>query len=140
LSAMREEDRALAADTARALAEQAKGEQARLIAEISHDMRTPMQAIVGYARFIERGLHGALTREQHEALSGIRDGTRHVVALINELLQYAVDVGRPAEYSLRIVDVETAVRAAESLVAMLARAKNVALQVVPGRTDAAVIA
>lgn len=140
LSAIREEARAVEADAARSRAEQAKVAQDRFLAEVSHDIRTPMQAIIGYARLMERGLQAPLTSQQHEALTGIREGTRHVIELIRELMQYTTSVGRPTGILLMHVEVETTLRAAESLVAPQARAKGVAIEIAPGRTGAAVSA
>lgn len=140
LSALREEARAVEADVARSKAEQAKVAQGRFLAEVSHEIRAPMQAIIGYARLIERGLQEPLTDEQTEALTGIRDGTRHVIALIRELTQYTKSVARPTDVSLMNVEVEATLRGAESLVAPQAQAKGVAIEVAPGRRGVAVSA
>jgi signal transduction histidine kinase len=140
LSAIREEARAIEADAARFSAEQAKVAQGRFLAEVAHEIRAPMQAIIAYAKLIELGLDGALTGEQHEAFAGIREGTRHVDALIGELLHYTTSVARATGFSLTNVEVETTLRAAESLVAPQARAKGIAVEIAPGRSGAAVSA
>lgn len=139
LSAIREEARAVEADEARSMAEQARDAQGRFLAEVSHDIRTPMQAIIAYARLIELGLQEPLTDEQTEALTGIREGTRHVIALIRELMQYTKAVATPTDVSLINVDVETTLRGAQLLVAPQAQAKGVAM-VVQGRRGVAVSA
>lgn len=140
LSAIREDARAVEADAARTRAEQAKVAQGRFLAEVSHEIRTPMQAIIGYARLIEKELRVPLTDHQHEALTGIREGTRHVVALLKELTQYSASVGRPTDLLLTNVEVEPTLQAAESLVAPQAYAKGVAVEIAPGRRGAAVSA
>ncbi len=138
LSAIREEARAVEADAARSRAEQAKVAQDRLLAEVSHEIRTPMQAIIAYARLME--LEAPLTGEQREALTGIREGTRHVIALARDLLQYTRSVARPTEVLLMNVEVEATVRAAESLVTPQAQAKGISVEIVPGRRGAGVFA
>jgi signal transduction histidine kinase len=137
LSAIREEARAVEADAARSRAEQAKMAQDRLLAEVSHDIRTPMQAIIGYAKLME--VEASLTGEQREALTGIREGTRYVIELVSKLRQYTTSVARP-DILLINVDVEAALRAAESLVATQAQAKGIFLAIAPGRRGAAVFA
>jgi signal transduction histidine kinase len=139
LSAIREETRAAEADAARSKAEHAKLVQERFLAEVSHEIRTPMQAIIGYARVIERELRAPLTEQQHEALTGIREGTQHVVALLRELMQYTTSA-RPTDVLLTNVEVETTLRAAESLIAPQAQAKGIAIEIEPGRRGAAVSA
>jgi signal transduction histidine kinase len=138
LSAIREEARAIEADTARSRAEQARAEQDRFLAEVSHEMRAPMQAIIGYTDLIEVGMHRPLTDEQHEALGGIREGTRRVDALISELLQYATSMARRIEYALTEVDVNAALVGAAALVAPRAHTRGIALEIVPGRAGSAV--
>jgi signal transduction histidine kinase len=140
LSAIREEARAAEADAARSRAERTKVEQDRFLAEVSHEIRTPMQAIVGYARLMEMGFQAPLTGEQHEALTAIREGTRHVIELVGELMQYTTSVARPKGYSFKKVEVETTLRAAESLVAPQAQAKGIAIEIAPGRIGDAVSA
>ncbi len=140
LSAIREEARAIEADAARSRAERAKVAQDRFLAEVSHEIRTPMQAIIGYARLMERGFQEPLTGLQHEALTGIREGTRHVIGLVDELMRYAASVARPRDVLFMNVEVETALRTAESLVAPQARAKGIVIEVAPGRSGAAVSA
>ena len=138
LSAIREEARAIEAEAARSRAEQAKVAQDRLLAEVSHDIRIPMQAIVGYASLME--LEAPLTGEQLEALTGIRDGTRRVIELARKLLRYATSVARPADVLLVTVEVEATLRAAKSLIATQAQGKGVSIAIAPGRNDAGVIA
>jgi signal transduction histidine kinase len=138
LSAIREEARAIEADEARCRAEQAKVAQDRLLAEVSHDIRTPMQAIIGYASLME--VEAPLTGQQLEALTGIREGTRRVIELARKLLRYATSVARPTDVLLVTVEVEATLRAAKSLIATQAQAKGISIAIAPGLKGAGVVA
>jgi signal transduction histidine kinase len=129
LGAIREEARADEADAALSRAEQARALRDDFLAEVSHEMRTPLQAILTHVRLIELGEYGTVNKEGMEALTAIRGGMRHVVALIGELQQYGSSAERRIEYSIARVNVETAVLTAVSLVAPQAHAKGIGLTI-----------
>ena len=56
---------------------------------MSHELRTPLNAIGGYAELIELGIHGQVTPQQREALDRIRRSQLVLLALINQVLNYA---------------------------------------------------
>ena len=92
-NAERERARAEAED-ARAEAEAANRAKADFLAVMSHELRTPLNAIGGYAELIELGIHGPVTPEQRSALERIQRSQRHLLGLINGVLNYAkVDAG-----------------------------------------------
>ena len=61
---------------------------------MSHELRTPLNAIGGYAELIEMGVHGPVTIEQRVALERIQRSQRHLLGVINGVLNYAkIDAG-----------------------------------------------
>ncbi len=61
---------------------------------MSHELRTPLNAIGGYAELIEMGVHGPVTPDQRTALERIQRSQRHLLGLINGVLNYAkIDAG-----------------------------------------------
>jgi signal transduction histidine kinase len=56
---------------------------------MSHELRTPLNAIGGYAELMDMGIHGAVTGQQREALDRILRSQRHLLGLINQVLNYA---------------------------------------------------
>ena len=61
---------------------------------MSHELRTPLNAIGGYAELIAMGIHGPVTSEQRSALERIQRSQRHLLGLINGVLNYAkIDAG-----------------------------------------------
>lgn len=81
--------RASDAEAASAAAEEANAIKARFLASMSHELRTPLNAIGGYVDLIAMGLHGPVTRDQAKALERIRQSEKHLLGLVNEVLDYA---------------------------------------------------
>lgn len=82
------------AQDARRSAELANKAKADFLAVMSHELRTPLNAIGGYAELIDIGVHGPVTAGQKEALERIQRSQRHLLGLINGVLNYArVDAG-----------------------------------------------
>jgi signal transduction histidine kinase len=81
--------RATAAERASAAAAEANAIKARFLASMSHELRTPLNAIGGYVDLIAMGLHGPVTHEQAKALERIRQSEKHLLGLVNEVLDYA---------------------------------------------------
>jgi signal transduction histidine kinase len=101
---------------------------------MSHELRTPLNAIGGYAELMEMGLRGPVTDQQQEDLARIQASQRHLLGLINEVLNYARLETGTVRYDLAAVRMGDALAAAEALIAPQARAKGLALIVteVPG--------
>jgi signal transduction histidine kinase len=70
---------------------------------MSHELRTPLNAIAGHVQLIEMGIHGDVTDGQRDALGRVDRAQRHLLGLINDVLNYArVEAGR-VEYDLEPV-------------------------------------
>ena len=61
---------------------------------VSHDLRTPLTSILGYAEFLEDEIGGALTAQQQEFVSQIAKSTKRLEGMVNDLLDFArLDAG-----------------------------------------------
>jgi signal transduction histidine kinase len=91
----------------------------QFVANMSHELRTPLAAILGYAELIQEGFYGALPEKSLDALTRVRSNGKHLLGLINTVLDIAkIESGQftlnMTEYAVESV-VETVRAATESL-------------------------
>jgi PAS domain S-box-containing protein len=81
---------------ARRLADRAANAKADMLARISHEVRAPLNAIIGFAEVMIAERFGALGNERYaEYMKDIRASGEHVIAIINDLLDLSrVETGR----------------------------------------------
>ena len=80
---------------ARAEAEAASQAKSEFLAIMSHELRTPLNAVLGYADLLQLGIAGSLSDEQRQQLRRISASGRHLLALVNEVLDLArIESGR----------------------------------------------
>ena len=80
---------------ARNAAEEANRAKTDFLRMMSHELRTPLTAIQGYLELLEMGIYGGMTEEQITILRRIESNERHLLAIINDLLDFArVDARR----------------------------------------------
>jgi signal transduction histidine kinase len=91
----------------------------QFVANMSHELRTPLAAILGYAELIQEGFYGALPEKSLDALTRIGSNGKHLLGLINTVLDIAkIESGQftlhMTEYAIESM-VETVRAATESL-------------------------
>jgi PAS domain S-box-containing protein len=74
------------ASAARAAAEAANRTKDEFLAMMSHEFRTPLNAIAGHVEIMQLGLHGPLTDAQRHALGRIDRSQRYLLRLVNDIL------------------------------------------------------
>jgi signal transduction histidine kinase len=59
------------------------------LATMSHELRTPLNAIAGYADLLDAGVHGDMPDRQRDAVQRIQANQRHLLRLIDDVLDFA---------------------------------------------------
>jgi signal transduction histidine kinase len=116
-------------ERARDEAEAANRAKSEFLAVMSHELRTPLNAIGGYAELMEMGIRGPVTVAQLEDLRRIQLSQRHLLGLINEVLNYAKLETGTVVFDVADVPVQEALSATELLVMPQARSKGLTLAV-----------
>jgi PAS domain S-box-containing protein len=94
------------------------------LASMSHELRTPLNTILGMAETVQEGVLGSINDEQTDALRHIEESGRHLLSLINDILDLSkVEAGK---LDLNVEEVELVVVAQASLrlISELARQKK----------------
>src|SRR6185436_18693148 len=63
--------------------------KAQFLANISHDLRTPLTAVITHAEILRDGMLGPLNDRQQDSIRGIIAGGRQLLAQVGEILSYA---------------------------------------------------
>jgi PAS domain S-box-containing protein len=87
ISARKEAERAM--KQARDAAIEANRLKTQLLANVSHDLRTPLGAIIGYAEMLQAGVFGAMTVEQVKAAREVLDSANQLLTFVNNLIGQA---------------------------------------------------
>jgi signal transduction histidine kinase len=96
---------------------------------ISHELRTPMNAVIGYSELIRQGMDGPITARQSDHLERMQASGAHLLELIEELLGYArLEAGRD-EVNPEPVQLIEAIESTLDLVRPLADNKGLRIRV-----------
>jgi PAS domain S-box-containing protein len=101
--------------------------KSEFLAAMSHELRTPLNAIGGYTELIEMGVGGSVSEQQREYLERIRGSQQHLLALINNLLNYSRIESGQLTYVREPVELHDSVERVMTMVTPQANAKRLAL-------------
>jgi PAS domain S-box-containing protein len=116
-----ERQRAAAADANRA--------KSSFLAVMSHELRTPLNAIGGYVQLLQMEVHGPVSEAQQEALERIDRSQRHLLRLINDVLNLSrIEAGR-VDYDVEPAALDALVTSVLPMVEPQIAAKELRLEV-----------
>ena len=109
--------------------EAASRHKSEFLANMSHELRTPLNAIIGFSEVLGERMFGELNDKQAEYIQDIQSSGRHLLALINDILDLSkVEAGR-MELELSRFDLPAAIGGAVILVRERATRHGLALDV-----------
>ena len=111
--------------------ERANKAKADFLAVMSHELRTPLNAIGGYAQLISLGVRGHVTGEQKLDLERIQVNQRHLLGLINSILNFTKLGAGQVQFRTTAVSLKLLLDGLEALVAPQMRAKSITFTIGP---------
>ncbi|HEX6913335.1 MAG TPA: ATP-binding protein [Longimicrobium sp.] len=107
-------------------AEEANRAKTEFLSAMSHELRTPLNAIAGYVELIDMGIRGPVTGEQRADLERIKRAQRHLLSLINDVLNFAKLEAGHLEIARESVPIAALIEDVEPLVAPQREEKGLA--------------
>jgi signal transduction histidine kinase len=108
-------------------AESANRVKAQFLANMSHDLRTPLNAVVGYVDLLKMGIQGPLTPLQLESLDRIERSSGHLRTLVSDVLEYAKIEAGKVQLRIEPVTIAEVLDGVHPVVARQAEEKGIAL-------------
>ena len=119
------EERAVKDASRLAAVEATSRTKSEFLATMSHELRTPLNAIGGYTELIELGVGGPVTEDQRSYLARIRTSQQHLLAIINDLLNYSRSEAGQLSYDTRRVSLHDVVENALPMMVPQANSKGI---------------
>ncbi len=99
--------------------------KSEFLANMSHELRTPLNAIIGFAALMHKEKAGSLSPDQKEYLGDILTSSRHLLQLINDILDLAKVESGKLEFRPEPIDLATLIAEVRDTVRGLAAEKRI---------------
>jgi len=107
------------------------------LASMSHELRTPLNAILGLAEALQEEVYGSLTPKQHKSLATIEQSGKHLLDLINDILDLSKIESGKMSLSVSLVSVDSLCESSLTFIKQQAQQKNIRLNysIAPGLSE-----
>ena len=113
--------------------------KSEFLANMSHELRTPLNAILGFAELMFKGKVGPVAENHKEYLGDILNSARHLLELINGVLDLAKVESGKMEFRPENVDLSRIIAEVRDILRGLASTKRINIEVKVDRSIAAVV-
>lgn len=103
--------------------------KSRFLASMSHELRTPLNAIIGFSEMLQREAVGPLQPKQHRYVDHVLNSGRHLLALINDMLDISKIEAGKMQLECRSFDVIELLNESVAVIRSLADQKRIAVEV-----------
>jgi PAS domain S-box-containing protein len=108
-------------------AEEASHAKSEFLSRMSHELRTPMNAILGFSQLLEQNLDGNMSEAELEYVDEVLKGGRHLLDLINEVLDLSRIESGKMQISLETVELNDLVDECVNLVRPMAEQNRITI-------------
>ncbi|MEN6519459.1 MAG: ATP-binding protein [Methanospirillum sp.] len=99
------------------------------IASMSHELRTPLNSIIGFTGIMVKGMAGPVNPEQKKQLGMVQDSARHLLPLINDVIDISKIEAGKIEAGISTFDLADVIRDVQNTFASQAAEKGLAFNV-----------
>lgn len=102
--------------------------KSEFLANMSHELRTPLNSITGFSEVLIDGIPGSVNETQREYLGEILEGSRHLLHLINDVLDLAKVESGKMTFRPEVVDLEQAIQGTVQMLDLMAQQKQIRIR------------
>lgn len=121
------EEKAIELELSKARAEEADRLKSSFLAVMSHELRTPLNSIIGFTGILLKELPGPLTGEQRKQLEMVQASARHLLSLINDVLDISRIEAGQMELSMEETDLCACILKSAEIIKPLAEKKGLSV-------------
>lgn len=122
-------ERTVELQTARKIAEAANRSKSTFLANMSHELRTPLNAVIGFSDVLLAESFGPLNEKQQEYLGYVFQSSRHLLDLINDILDLSKIEANKMELRLKDTSMESVLSSSHIMLKEIAHSRKVKIDI-----------